>query len=155
MPKLTDLEIKGKTIAVYIDDRGQFTANIDPEVTIHADTLEKLKENVTRGMTVKAAKIDIRAIRWQGAEMEHGSFTGVHAANGNYLWKVDGKKGVEQIWDSHASDFLPEEPECVKQYQTLCETAEKAVKARNDFERKHHIDIRAVISAALNKVAKS
>jgi hypothetical protein len=149
MPKLTDLEIKGKKIPVHVDPSGEFTAHLDADTPISAKTMEELKEKITKALAQERAKVSIRAIHWAGGGMEHGAFTGIHASNGNFLWRVDGEKGVQQVY-SPRLDFLPEE--LAKEYEALCVAAHEAQRAQTAFEKKHSLDIPKLVTQALNKV---
>src|SRR4029077_16378960 len=67
--KLTEIEVKGRTFEVHVDDRGQFLTKLDSD-NVLADTLADLKSKLAQRISRSSVKLDIPFVRWEPAK--HG-----------------------------------------------------------------------------------
>lgn len=110
---------------IFVNNRGRFTADVDG-VEVQTDSLEKAEERVHR--TVMTAKKKERAKVGRGKSCflygtqkgddyrreplaAHGFFRGVHAGNGDYMFRLpDGSKGQS----TDLTLFRPDDPNVEK-----------------------------------------
>lgn len=144
--KLKTIEVRGREIEVEVSELGVFFAKVDG-TKYEAPSLELLRSKLTRA-TRKVA-IEIPFIMWNEGEIRRGVCTGRHGSNGNLLIKWDGQKGSEQMsyWKSDAVITPDREADYVK----LCEEADRAKKALAGFEKKHDLDLKALVEEAYRK----
>lgn len=155
--KLTTMEVKGRTLAVNVDAMGDFSAIVGEGVTVHAKTLEELREKIGKAMATAAVRVNIPVMRNNDGRVQRGAFTGIHGSNGNYLIKWEGEKGTDQIsyfsFSSGYSRFI--DPACEAEYAELVRRSAEADRALESFEKQHFLDIKDLMAKALNAASKS
>src|SRR5690348_10635569 len=124
--KIKDVVIKGTTVAVEVNSKGFFGAVVG-EVRLDGETLKELEEKISKQLTTAKTKVDIRVAFLDGYErtVKLGSFTGIHAGNGNYLLKKDGERGVANIWASSTRGAYVA-PEHAEELKRLTEAVKNA-----------------------------
>lgn len=141
------IEVRGRKFDVEVYENGYFHTVVNGR-SVSAETLTKLKEDVTK---ITRASIDVPFLRYEGNGIMRGHVTGLHAVNGNYIIKFDGKKGVDQeyIYKSDTgSSFLRMSTDEEMAYLKLQETYDAAIKELRAFERAHSFDVIAEVKRA-------
>lgn len=149
--KVCDKTIRGVEVAIEVDTRGIFYANVGEGPRIEAKTLAELEELLSKALRQRSARVAIRACHWDNGrwgtkgELQRGTFTGIHASNNNCMFKIDGEKGVEQLY--RPSTYLAEEH--AEELERLGKAAEAAQEALDSFIEEHSRDIQALIIKAV------
>lgn len=144
--KLKTIEVRGREIEVEVSESGVFFAEVDGE-RHDAPSLDLLRAKLIRA--TKKVAISIPFIMWDEGKIRRGVCTGRHGSNRNLLVKWDGQKGSEQVsyWNSDATLS----PDHEAAYGLLCEEARRAKKTLEAFEKKHGLDLKALIEEAYRK----
>lgn len=148
--KLKDIDIKGVTVPIEVLDNGHFSADLGEHGKVRAETYDQLVEKLTRALAAKKVSVSIPVIFRLNGAVARGAFTGLHAATGNMLLKIDGKKGGEQIGRWNSTAYLP--LKCEEEYEKLVLAKEEADKAVSDFEKLHQLNIDKLLRESLAKV---
>lgn len=147
--KLTDVEIKGKSFEVEVDDRGKFRTVLNGD-QVTALTLDALKSELAKRISRGAVKIAIPFVRWSDDKgiLRKGTITGIHASNRNLLVKWDGQKGVEQEYAWHDdSRFI--RPEASVEYAHLSQATDEAQQRLQKFTKLHAFNPHEAVRKAL------
>lgn len=148
--KVTVFEKDGVKYPIEVNDGGVFWVMIDQE-KITAETLEKLKERISRTQRRKTIKLALPATvakksRWNSDDPD--SFvdvviTGIHRRNRVILFRRVSDKKADSI-GYHDTLFKRLTPAEHAEYQKLRTAKLAAVAAVDKFERQHAYDIEQV-----------
>jgi hypothetical protein len=155
--KLATVEIKGKSFEIEVAEDGDFRANVDGDV-VRASTLAELKTKLARRLTAARIKLDIPFVRWverrgrlRGSVLQKGSVTGIHAANGNLLVRLEGETGTDQESRWSSENYI--RPEAAERLESLGLARDAAYRAYEDFVKDHAFDPREEIRKQLGSEA--
>lgn len=140
------VEVRGLKIAWEVNGDGIFSAKTPTGDELKADTIEKLKAKLSSAIR---SPIAIPFVRWSKHEhkLERGTVTGKHAANGNWLAKIDGQKHGEQMYG--LSNCFQLSPEKELEYMRLHQAADAAHDALEMFENANNRTVRGKADEAL------
>lgn len=145
--KITTIDVRGIKFDVDVNEVGKFGTSYNGE-WIKADSLEELREKLLRMTKASQVKISIAFIEWNGKNMRQGVCTGRHGSNRNLLVKYADKKSSEQVspWSlDHSVDPVHEAA-----YITLCQQFERAKLAKDEFEKRHRVDVKKLVDKAID-----
>jgi hypothetical protein len=147
--KVGTRECKGQKYDIRVNEDGEFFVLVG-DVRLTDWTMQDVIDKAEKQLQQKGKKSNIRAIRQaghfeEGKGIVRGSFTGIHAGTGNFIFKTD-KGGIEQVYES-SSQFLSEE--FADEYESLCKAAAVASRARNKFLKEHQLNFSALVKKAL------
>lgn len=155
MKLLTDLEVRGRKFEVNVDDTGVFWTKYDGE-QLRAVSLDELREKLNRA--TKSLKLSIRFAMRKDDAVLIGVCTGKHATNRNYLVRWETQRGGPLPVNEQLSGWYLEkcvDPEYSAEYSRLCMDVDAAVKIREEFERKHRVNVRAVADAEIENAMRA
>lgn len=150
--KLKTVQIDTRPFDVYVDDEGQFFTRWQGD-NIFAPSLKTLEEKLRK--TVRAAgRIAVPVSRisdtWHSETptITHIVLTGVHAGNGNVLYREEGENTVEQIrsFDDEIYQRLTESD--IAQFHTLKQAVRTAEEALDTWKTAHKVNPRSLMEQA-------
>lgn len=148
-------------VPIFVDDQGLWKAEHGGR-SLSADTRDKLESKIatatkrtTRAVTVPVTQVKYPGNGYDGGiSYKRGVATGIHSSNGNVLmtWTVRGTEVKEQLTThGYGTHFLGNVSEGeLSEFNQLCIDLVKAQKAHRAFLRKHEINVKDVVVAALD-----
>ena len=149
--ELKKIEVKGKKFQVSISDEGKFFAEYDRE-QISAESLKQLTDKLASRIK-KSKRVNIPICMWEKeswsdkpGKIRTGTIIGIHGSNDNILVKFDDEQKSEQI---SYGDFF--DPADAAELKRLCQALNDAEQAFENFKKKHEIDAKEKVRAALGE----
>lgn len=148
----------GVTVPIFVDDFGYWSAEHSGR-TFRDDTRSKLRDRIKKETRRTVRKVDVPFVRvakgQDGIKFWRGTATGIHAGNGNVLYTRTnhGTEIKEQFTGSGSNTAtLGNVPDDVlKRYHQLVIAYGKAERELYRFEQEHKINLKDVVTAALDK----
>lgn len=147
----------GVTVPVTVDDRGWFQADHGGRGYSY-ETWAKLDDALKRATRQTTARVAVPFVQviskgTDGIKWRRGTATGKHGSNGNILVTWETKHGPVKEQLSRADFMLifgDVSADVLSQFNQLVKDAAQADRLRDEFQRKHKIDIAEVVTDAID-----
>lgn len=151
--KIGTTKIHNRTFEIELLSNGTFRTDLDGD-TIASSTKAALIERL-RVMTREAVRVAIPATLVEHGELWSITLTGFHSTNSNLLYKVPGRKGIQQMhrWSSLEKVLRPLTDTDRAEYKALVRAQQHAEKAVDRWLKTHRINPQEVVRKALAKAA--
>jgi hypothetical protein len=150
MIKLTDVEIKGRTFNVEVDERnGRFYTEMDG-MGVYGESLADLKTELAKRMSRTSVKVNIPFVRWDNGVLMKGTITGIHAANKNILVKWEHKKGADQEYGYSPGVYI--NPDVGEQYVELSKANDRAAEVLEEFVKANQFNGREAVQKEMARL---
>lgn len=135
-------EIDGQKIPVYLNQNGEFFADVAQQTgraTVKAESVAELRKKLHTALRRGALRVSVPISLFKsdnysrersGPRVENGDLTGIHAANRNVLVKIDGK--TEQL-QSYGEKVLRRLSDC--EARNLVDAFNAMVSSRATFDK--------------------
>lgn len=90
--KAGEMEVRGRTIQIYVDDYGRWFSK-EPDVT--ADSRNELREKLVTVTRKQGVKLAIPATLHERGKLFDATLFGRHGGNGNLMFSTNGKNQQE------------------------------------------------------------
>lgn len=151
--KVGTVKIHNRRFAIELLPNGLFRTDLDGD-TIESSTKATLIQRL-RMMTRDAVRVKIAATLVEHDELKAIVLIGFHSSNGNLLYTVPSKKGVQQMYKYSSTEKVL----CVlddkgrAEYKALVKAQQTAEKAVNQWLKAHRLDPQEMVRKALAKAA--
>lgn len=152
--KVGTVEIHNRKFKIELLPNGVFRTDLDGD-TIKSSTKTALIQQL-RTMLPNAVRVEIPATWVSSDKLTPIVLTGLHSTNGNLLYKVLGKKGVQQMykWSRHENVLRPLDDGDRAEFKALVKAQWGAQKAVDAWLKARRINPRKVVRKALGTPAK-
>lgn len=149
--RLKDIDVRGKSVTVWVTADGGFKAEAEPDVWVHSSTLEDLVKKV-QDATRETSKLNIEFWRWDDGELKRGVIFGLHAGSRNIRVKLGDKRAEQEYpWESGDGKYLKLDEYQRETYTQLCRDVDRAEAAKKDYERSNSFNAVKAVQVALGK----